>query len=55
MGVCDSNDHIYIEVPDGEDWDFFEEEEKASADLKELLVSSADCFRYCRDRNQSSD
>jgi len=63
MGVCDSFRHdksygwddVYIHVSDDDDWDNFTDEEKASADLKELLVGSVDCLRYFRGQNQSSD
>jgi len=63
MGVCESFRHdksyewddVYIHGSDDEYWDNFTDEEKASADLKELFVASADCERYFQKRNQSSD
>ena len=41
-------DDVYIYVSDDDDWEDFADEEKASADLKELLVMSIPCARYVK-------
>jgi len=65
VGVCESFrcddsygwDDVHIQASDGsyDDWDDVTDEDKASTDLKELLVLSADCDRYVLSQNQSSD